>query len=195
MSRKIRLKLLKRIAQAQGSTTGGGPQGAPTTSGSPQGAQPQTTTQVTSATPSLDVGSIFTQIDLPTGWDSSRVPYIKRIVEELDRAVNISTNGKITLRSLWPTFPSGVESNYTSPTSDVLVLLRKVYVYLLNRGIKYTKQLSSNEVSQRVNILLQAPELAKLIQINPNGPLGKASVSLATIRQDLTNMMPPPGAR
>src|ERR1039457_4662971 len=145
MGTKARLKLLERIAQA--ATT-------PATSGNPQGAQTGATTPaVVPAQPSMDLAGVFGQINLPGGWDFSRVPYISRIISNLDRAANASTNGKVNLRTLWPTFPDGVESDYTSPTSDILKLLRKAYQQFLNRGVKYTKQLTSAEVSQRIGAL------------------------------------------
>lgn len=186
MSRRIRLKLLERIAQAAGTSA---------TSGNPQGAQTTTTTVVNTVSPSVDLAAIFAQVNLPGGWDSSRIPYIYRIISNLDRAANAATNGNTNLRTLWPTFPTGVESDYTSPTSDVLRLLRMAYQQFLNRGNRYTKQLSSDEVSQRVGVLLRSAELGKLTQINPAGPIGMAGISLESIREDLTNMMPPSGAR
>jgi hypothetical protein len=188
MGTKARLKLLERIAQAAGT---------PATSGNPQGAQTTTTptTTVAPASPSIDLSAIFGQVNLQGGWDSSRIPYIQRIISNLDRAANASTNGQANLRTLWPTFPDGVESDYTSPASDVLKLLRKAYQQFLNKGVKYTKQLSSAEVTQRVGALLHAPEIDKLQQVNPSGPIGMAGISLESIRDDLTNMMPPSGAR
>ncbi|CAM6006390.1 unnamed protein product [Sphagnum balticum] len=186
MGTKVRIKLLERIAQAAGT---------PATTGNPQGAQTTTTTTVTPAQPSMDLATLFGQINLPGGWDSSRIPYIGRILDNLDRAANASTNGKINLRSMWPTFPDGVESGYTSPTSDILRLMRKAYQQFLNKGVKYTKQLSAAEVSQRVGALLHAPEIDKLQQVNLSGPIGLAGISLESIRDDLTNMIPPSGAR
>src|SRR5271166_6274925 len=102
MTQKLRLKLLEKIAQAQGTPATGNTQGAQTI-----------ITPVLPATPSIDLSSLFAQINLPGGWDSSRIPYIARIVGNLDRAANASTNGKANLRTLWPTFPDGVESDFT----------------------------------------------------------------------------------
>jgi hypothetical protein len=175
-----RAKLLKTIAQTTSATTS-------TDAISTQGTPVSTPTP---AKPSIDLTGIFSQIALPVGWDTSRIPYISRILSKLDIATNVATNGKYNLRALWPTFPSGAESEFTPPAQDVLSLLRKVFVAFLNKGTPYTKPLSSEEVSQRINVLLQAPELSKLEQINPTSPLGQANISLASIRQDLMSINP-----
>lgn len=163
MDRKERLKILERMAQAVGTTM---PPASPTTS------------------------TLFPSITI--GWDSSRVPYVNRIVSLLDAAAGIGTNGKYTFKSLWDQkFPAGAASEFTSPVKDLLQLFNKVFAQFLNNGIAFQKALNTNEVRQRVSYILNAPELIKLEQVNPTGPLGKAGVSLPLIRQDLNNMLPP----
>jgi hypothetical protein len=175
MNRKERLKVLERIAQTTGQ------QGAPQASTAPPPASPAASTLF----PSVAVG-----------WDSSRVPYINRIISRLDAAVGLGTQGKYTFKILWDNkFPAGVESEFTSPVKDVLVLLRRAFINFLNNGVVFQKPLNTGEIIPRVNALLNSAELAKLQEVNPAGPLGKAGVSLPSIRQDLMNMMPAANAR
>jgi len=172
MHRKERLKILERIAQAAGTTT---QQGAQT-----QAIPPQRSPAASTLFPSITIG-----------WDTSRVPYINRIISLLDAAVGTGTNGKYTFKTLWDNkFPAGAESEFTSPVKDVLALLRKAFTNFLNNGVVFQKPLNSGEVIQRINALLNSLELSKLEQVNPAGPLGKAGVSLPSIRQALTTMMP-----
>lgn len=165
--------MLERIAQAaQGAST---PQQGAT-------AVPQANT---------NWASIYGQVNIRQGWDGSRIPYLTEILHKLDTATNVATGGQVNLGKMWPTFPPGVESDFQSPTKDLVLLLKKAYLQFLNGSKPFTKQLTSDEVKRRVGALLNSQELGKLEQINPAGPIGKANVSLGTIRGILTAMMPP----
>lgn len=177
MNRKERMKALERIAQAAGTTTSTiGTQGA-----TPAAAPP--------AQRSASASTLFPSVGI--GWDPSRVVYVNKIVGQLDAAAGKGTNGKYNFQKLWDAkFPTGAESEFTSPVKDLLVLFRKIFMLFLNNGVPFQKPLNSGEVTQKVNAILLAPEVAKLEQVNPNGPLGQAGVSLASIRQTLTSMLP-----
>ena len=177
MNRKERMKALERMAQATGTTTN--------TTGTP-GA---TSAAAPPAQRSASASTLFPSV--VTGWDSSRVVYVNKIVGQLDAAVGKGTNGKYNFQKLWNAkFPTGAESEFTSPVKDLLVLFRKVFMQFLNNGVPFQKPLNNGEVTQKVNVILSAPEIAKFEQVDPNGPLGQAGVSLASIRQNLTSMLP-----
>lgn len=182
MNRKARLKILERLAQTTTTTT--------TTSGTQGSTTPQQ--GATAVTPAAtDWQGMYGQVNLTAGWDSSRFPYINGILHKLDAAANTATGGQVNLGKMWPTFPAGVESDFQSPTKDLVLLLKKAYQQFLNGSKPFTQKLTSDEVKKRVGALLNAQELAKLEQINPTGPIGQANVSLGTIRAALTAMMPP----
>ena len=182
MNRKERMKVLERIAQ--------------TTTGTPATGATQTGTQTTTPPTQRSAAASTLFPSVATGWDASRVVYVNRVVRMLDAAVGTGTNGKYNFQKLWDAkFPAGAESEFTSPVKDLLVLFRKVFQYFLNNGVPFQRQLNTAEVTQRVNAILSAPEIAKLEQVNPAGPLGNVGVSLANIRQDLINMLPANAAR
>lgn len=170
MDRKERIAIIKRIAQT-----------ASTQTSSP--------TPVIPAQKSSSASTLFPSINI--GWDSGRVIYINRIISMMDMATAIGTNNKYNFQKLWNArFPSGAESEFTSPVKDLLILFRKMFIQFLNSSTPFQKALSSTEVSQRINVILQSPELTKLEQVNPSGPLGNAGVSLASMRQLLMNILP-----
>jgi len=177
MNRKDRMKALERMAQAAGTNTSTtGTQGAPNAAAPPAQRSPSAST-------------VFPSI--VTGWDSSRVVYVNNIVGQLDAATSKGTNNKYNFQKLWDAkFPTGADSEFTSPVKDLLVLFRKVFMQFLNNGVPFQKALNSAEVTQRVNAILSAPEISKFEQVDPNSPLGQAGVSLASIRQTLTSMLP-----
>lgn len=180
MNRKERLAALRRIAQTTGNTS------TTTTSTSQQG-----TPQASTAPPAPSSAASILFPTVSVGWDASRVPYINRIIARLDAAVGLGTQGQYTFNKLWYAgFPSGVESDFTSPVKDVLFLLRRAFVNFLNSGINFQKPLNTGEIIQRINSLLNSPELSKLQQVNPASALGNTGISLLSIRQDLINMMP-----
>jgi hypothetical protein len=182
MNRKERMKVLERIAQ--------------TVTGTPATTTSQTGAQTTAPPAQLSASAATLFPSVAVGWDSSRVIYVNRIVATLDAAVGVGTNNKYNFQKLWSAkFPVGAESEFTSPVKDLLVLLRKVFQQFLNNGVPFQKQLNTGEITQRVNVVLSAPEIAKLEQVNPAGPLGNAGVSLAKIRQDLISMLPANSAR
>jgi hypothetical protein len=183
MNLKERIKALERLAQSAAST---GTQGAQTgTQGTGQGAQ--TSVQPPQRSPAAS--TLFPAVTI--GWDSSRVPYVNRIVSMLDIATGIGTNGRYNFKILWDNkFPAGTDSEFASPVKDLLILFRRVYLQFLNNGVNFQKPLNTGEIIQRVNAILNAPEITKLEQINQAGPLGKAGVSLANLRQTLMNMLP-----
>jgi hypothetical protein len=179
MNRKERMKALGRMAQAAGTTSTTSTTG---TQGAASAAAPPVQRSASAST-------VFPSITV--GWDSSRVVYVNKVVGQLDAATGKGTSNKYNFQKLWDAkFPAGAESEFTSPVKDLLVLFRKVFVYFLNNGIPFQTQLNSGQVTQRVNVILTSPEIAKFEQVDPNGPLGQAGVSLATIRQTLTSMLP-----
>ena len=170
MNRKERIKILEKIAQQTGTPT---------------------TTQGAAVTPrpSSSISTLFPSVSI--GWDSTRVPYINKIVASLDLAAAAGTNNSYNFKTLWDQkFPAGIDSQFTSPVKDILSLLRKINLQFLNNGVPFQKALNTGDVKQRVSAILTAPEISKLEQINPSSSLGKAGVSLASIRQDLMNMLP-----
>jgi hypothetical protein len=182
MNRKERMKALERMAQAAGTTS-------TTSTTSTTGTQGAASAAAPPVQRSASASTVFPSITV--GWDSSRVVYVNKVVGQLDAATSKGTSNKYNFQKLWDAkFPAGAESEFTSPVKDLLVLFRKVFMYFLNNGVPFQTQLNAGQVTQRVNVILSAPEIAKFEQVDPNGPLGQAGVSLATIRQTLTSMLP-----
>lgn len=185
MNRKERIKILEKLAQAAGTT------GTTGTTGTGTSGPSNTTTQTSPLTIQRSPAASIIFPSLATGWDASRVPYINQVASMLDISVGSATQNKYNFRILWDSkFPAGPESEYASPTKDLLVLFRQVFKQFLNNGIPFRQPLNAGEVTQRVNAVLQAPEISKLEQVNQSGALGSAGVSLPRLRQALTNMLP-----
>src|SRR5579863_8794000 len=96
---KVRLKILRKIAQAQGAT--GLDPGAPGSQPNPAGTQanvPATSnnTQVPQD-PSPPASQLY---PIRNGWDSARVAIIDGLVRQLSVAANVATSGKYNLQNL-----------------------------------------------------------------------------------------------
>lgn len=170
---KVRLKILRRIAQAQGAT--GTDPGAQGSQPNPAGAQanvPGTSnnTQVP-PDPSPPASQLY---PIRNGWDSARVAIIDGLVRQLSVAVNVATNGKYNLQNLRNNNFTFDPSEFGSPDQKNLMLFfLKVYKTLLHNGQNYTQPVSATQINDMANFLLQSPELANLSQVNPTGQIAQ----------------------
>lgn len=166
MLRKQRLEILSKLAQQQP-------------------ARP-------TATPAPVVKSPAASTLMPTltaGW-SNRTNFVNSLVSKIDTAIGNGTKGKYNFEKLFNnSFPPGVDSEFTSPVKDMISFGRKLFAQLLNNKNPFKVALSNAEIRQRLAGIQAAPELSVFNQINAAGPIGQAKVSLATIQQDINNIL------
>jgi hypothetical protein len=181
---KIRLKMLEKIAQAQGEQANPGvtQTNVPATSNNTQ-VQPD---------PSPPASDLY---DIRGGYDAARVGIINGLIRQLSVAVNVATSGKYNLQILKNQNFTFDPSEFTSTDQKNLMLLfQKVYKTLLNNGQEFTAPVNAAQLTNMINYLLQSPELANLSQVNPTGQLAqKAPIKgnfKDTIREQLMRLQP-----
>lgn len=181
---KIRLKMLQKIAQAQGAQNnpGGTQTNVPSTSNNTQ-VQPD---------PSPPASDLY---NIRSGYDSARVGIINGLVRQLSAAANVATSGKYNLQILRNQNFTFDASEFNSPDQKNLMLFfLKVYKTLLNNGQEFTQAVNATQLTNMINYLLQSPELANLSQVNPTGQIAqKAPIKgnfKDTIREQLARLQP-----
>jgi hypothetical protein len=180
---KFRLKMLQKIAQAQGeqANPGGTQTNVPATSNNTQVPQD-------SSPPASDLYNIR------GGYDSTRVGIINGLVKILSTAANTATNGKYNLQILRNQNFTFDPSEFTSPDQkNLMVFFQKVYKTLLNNGQEFAQPVNATQLSNMVNFLLQSPELANLSQVNPTGQIAQKAPPgnfKDNIREQLARLQP-----
>jgi len=181
---KVRLKMLQKIAQAQGAqpNPGGDQTNVPATSNN---------TSVPSD-PSPPASQLY---PIRNGFDAARVVILDGLVKQLSVAANVATGGKYNLQNLKNENFQFDPSEFASPDQkNLMVFFQKVFFTLLNRGQNFNQPVNAAQLNSWVSYLLQSPELANLSQINPTGQIAqKAPVSgnfKDTIREMLARLQP-----
>lgn len=183
-SLKQRLKFLRKLGQTAPSEGQGSQSatGTPTTgTNTQQGAQPTATKNKSQPASSM--------MDLSAwgGWTRN----IDGLVRMIDSAIIAGTKNKYNFFDLFTSrFPQGVASEFPppDPTKDIISFAGKIYQQLMNSGHPLGR-LQHSDMRQRVSVLLNAPELQKFQQINPQGPLGLQGVSLDSVRDAVMNFL------
>lgn len=171
--RQLRLKLLEKVAQTTTTTTT-----APTTPAGNKGkSQPASSLMPT----------------LANGW-GQLVSGINSLVASVDSVILAGTNNKYNFENLFQNgFPMGVDTEYPppNPTKDAIAFGRIIYNMLLNNGLQhpFNAPLQHNDMRNRINMVLQAPQLLKFQQVNVSGPLGQSNANLSSIRSILLAML------
>lgn len=181
---KVRLKMLEKIAQAQGAQPdpGGAQTNVPATSNN----------TAVPTDPSPPVSQLY---PIRNGFDSARVAIIDGLVKQLSMSANIATGGKYNLQSLKNQNFQFDPSSFASPDQkNLMVFFQKTFNTLLNRGQDFNQPVSSTQLNSWVSYLLQSPELANLSQVNPTGQIAqKAPIQgnfKDTIREALARLQP-----
>ena len=171
--RQVRLRMFQRWAQ----TT----PGAPATPTTPQGNKGQSQ-PASSLMPTLS-----------TGW-GPLTGAINGLVKSVDSVIMAGTDNKHNFESLFQNgFPAGVDSEYPppNPTKDAISFGRLIFTNILNNGVQhpFNTPLRNVDMRNRINILLQSPQLQKFQEVNVRGPLGQSGANLSQIRANLISML------
>lgn len=171
--RQVRLRMLKKMAQTTPTT----PAAIQNQQGNKGKSQPASGFMPT----------------LSAGW-GPLTNQINSLVSSVDSIIMSGTNNKFNFESLFQNgFPVGIDSNYPppDPTKDAIAFGRLIFNTILNGGIQhpFNTPLKHNDMRNKINMVLQAPELQKFQQINVRSPLGQSGVQLGTIRANLTSML------
>jgi hypothetical protein len=182
MNRKLRLKWIAKLAQAQAAPP---PSPNPTTSGN--------TTQV-APPPQLDVWSAYPEP--MKSFNPNQMRIINNLVTRLSLIVNQLTSGAFNFQKLRDLNFQFDASQFADPnTKNMMLFFWKVYKFLLNSGTAFPNQpISPKQLSNIIATLQQAPELANLSQVNQSGPVANQAPGnnnlFQTIRTILQQLQP-----
>lgn len=177
---KTRLRILQRMAQAQGDTANPQPD--------TPGTIPATSNNIiVPPDPSPPASQLY---PLRNGFDSARVGVLDSLVKQLSVASNVATNGKYNLQSLKnQNFEFDPSEFGSMDQKNLLVLFYKVFQTLLNRGQAFTQPVSAAQLTTWINYLSGSPELAALSQINPSGQVAQKSPISGNFRNIITEQL------
>lgn len=182
---KIRRRILNKLAQAVPGSPASPP--SPTSPTSPNAPTEPSSTMAIKKAPS---GPASDMMNLSIGW-GAWTQYINSLVGKLDKAIITGTEQKYNFNDLFQNkFPSGVDTNYAppNPTKDLIAFGRLIFQNIMNNGVPFTGPLKNEDMRAKVDLLLGAPELTKLQQVNQAGPLRNVGVDLSTVRSDLLTL-------
>lgn len=128
-----------------------------------------------------------------SGYTSAQVNIIDDLVNKLNVATHLATNGSYNLQVLKNMNFIFDPSSFSSPDQkNLLLFFSQVFNKLLNNGNTFPAPISNQQLAGNVSTLLQSSALMNLSQINPTGPVAqKLSSSLQQdIKDDLTRLVP-----
>ncbi len=188
MDRKLRLKILTKLAQAAvapPATTTTNPSTTPTTSGN---------TTIVAPPPQLDVWAAYPE---PIkSYDQRQVQILNSLVSRLSNAVNQLTKGKYNFQKLRDSSFKFDPSEFSDAgTKNLMLFFGKVFKFLLNNGVAFqTRPMDPKQLSGIINSLMNAPELAALSKVNPTGPVANQEAGnnnlFTTLRNILQSLQP-----
>jgi hypothetical protein len=190
MDKKLRLKMITRLAQAAA---------APTTS--------VTTTTTTTPTPTVSGNntivapppqlSVWSAYPAPIkSYSPAQITIINGLVARLSNAVNQLTSGKYNFQALRDSTFHFDPSEFSDPdTKNLMLFFGKVFKFLLNNGIAFsTNPINPQQLTTIISSLMNAPELANLSQVNPVGAVANQAPGnntlFSTIRNTLQMLQP-----
>lgn len=156
MNRDLRLKILKKMAQADLGTI-------PTDQAvqSKPAPPPPPSFQASSAYPGIRYG-----------FNQASVAIIDNLASLLNMAAHYSSAGAINFQTFrndnFNFDASGVPS---VDQRNIMNLSKKVYHTLLNNGQEFARPLTAQQVAEMADIVLESPELNNLSHVSPTGQL------------------------
>jgi hypothetical protein len=182
MDRKLRLKILTKLAQA---ATAPAPvttttTTTPTTSGS---------TAIVAPPPQLDIWTAYPE---PCkSYSSAQLVILNNLVTRLSFAVNQLTNGKYNFQKLRDaSFQFDASEFADAGTKNLMLFFGKVFKFLLNNGHAFqTQPINPKQLSNIITALGNAPELMALSQVNPTGQVANQAPGNSTMYQTLRNTL------
>jgi hypothetical protein len=184
MDRKLRLKILTKLAQAAEAPATGVTATTPTTTPTSSG-----NTTIVAPPPQLDVWAAYPETMKSYNAMQNRI--INSLVTRLSMIVNQLTNGKYNFQKLRDASFQFDPSEFADPnTKNLMLFFGKVYKFLLNNGIAFaTQPIDPKQLSNIVASLQNAPELANLSQSNQNGPVANQAAGNNNLFQTLRNTL------
>jgi len=172
MDRKLRLKIIKKLAQTATTTT------TPTTSGN---------TAPVAPAPLLDIWSAYP--DLMKAYNEHQIQILNGLVHRLSTIANQMTAGKYNFQTLRNASFQFDPSEFSDPnTKNLMLFFLKVFKSLLNSGNAFaTNPINPTQLGAMVNNLMQATELNSLSQVNPTGPVANQQAGNNDLPQTIRN--------
>jgi hypothetical protein len=183
MDRKLRLRILKKLAQAASppaASTTANPGTTPTTSGN---------TAIVAPPPQLDVWAAYP--DPIKSYSPAQVAILNSLVYRLSNAVNQSTKGKYNFQKLKDTSFKFDPSEFSdTSTKNLMLFFGKVFKFLLNNGVAFqTQPIDPKKLGGMISSLMNAPELANLSKVNPSGPVANQAPGNSNLFTTLRNIL------
>lgn len=155
MNRKLRIKILEKMAQAN-------PAPAPT--GQP--AQSPTLPPP----PAFQASAIYPGIR--SGFNVASVPIIDNLINLLNTAVHYASGGKVNFQVFRnENFNFDASQSPSVDQKNLMNLSKKVYTTLLNNGNGFSQPLTGQQIADMTDRLLASQEYNNLSKVNPTGPL------------------------
>jgi len=174
MNSKLRLRILKKIAQTTGDTP---------TSGVAQ--------TMTVSAPTVTMEAAYP--NARSGYDDARARIVFALGDLLNKSINLATAGKYNIQSLrnksWQITPD----EFPSPDQKNLAMFfKKVFISLFNNGQAFPQKLTSEQLTEKAEDLLQSQEFRNLSQVSPTGPIAiKITSNLQSeVRRLLSSLNP-----
>jgi|SRR5579859_98376 len=181
MDRKLRLKLIQKMAQTATTTA-------------PANTTTNSMNTIVAPPPQLDVWAAYPEP--MKSYSPYQVTILNNLTTRLSNAINQLTAGKFNFQKLKA---SGFQYDPSSVpdinSRNLLIFFTKVFKTLLNSGNAFpNKPINPQDLSTMINALSQSTELNALGQINPTGPVANQQAGnnnlLETIRNTLRALLP-----
>jgi hypothetical protein len=182
MDRKLRLKILTKLAQAATAP-------APTTTTTTTTPTVSGSTTMVAPPPQLDVWTAYP--DPCKSYTSAQLPIINNLITRLSMAVNQLTNGKYNFQKLRDASFNFDASEFSDAgTKNLMLFFGKVFKFLLNNGHAFpTQPIDPKQLTGIIASLTNAPELAALSQVNPTGQVANQAPGNNNLYQTLRNTL------
>lgn len=123
-----------------------------------------------------------------TAFGSQNMNWITKLVDVLNQALFYTSDGKIQLKWMQNnSFNFGVDSAPSPDLKNLMGFSKQIYSNLFtNNGSKYEKQLTTEEISKKIQTLKSSSFLSNLSQSNPMGQLqSKLGGNIKTLINDI----------
>lgn len=184
--RKLRIKILKKIAESTASPAPSMPMASPAPSAKQPGDTQDSESESESRAPSAPSFSASNKYSLFQGFNQNVVNQIDKFINYLNQVLFYASNGLYTINQL-------AQNNFiiskTPRDNQVKLLLqfcKDVYFWLLNNGVAYKEKLNKEAVQYKIDKLLSSYSLNNLSQVNISGPL---AAKVGNIKNNFINTL------
>ena len=126
---------------------------------------------------------------LAIGFGTRNANIINGFAKLLNVSLYYASSGQVQMDWMRTVnFNFGIDQSPSLELKYLMGFAKEIFKQLYNSGLKFTKALTPQEISERVNMLRQSQYVSNLPQTNPSGPLGiKIQGNLKTLILDYLN--------